>query len=82
MPNNNNYNREDNKGCLEGLLESLFVGIIELFVVIVKEIFEIIFISIIEAFVEIGRKILEYIFAIIAIIFVIYLLVTFLINHA
>ena len=81
MPNNNNYNREDNKGCLEGFLEILFVGIIELFVGILKELFEIIFISIIETFVEIGRKLLEYIFAIIAIIFVIYLLVTFLINH-
>lgn len=61
-----NNNRENNKGGLEELLEIFFVGCIYL---------------IGEILVEIAKKIFDYILAIIIIAFVMYLLVTFLINH-
>ena len=65
MPNNND-NRENNKGCLEGLLEIFFVGIIEM---------------IGELLVAVVKTIFEYVFAIALIVFVIYMIVTFLMNH-
>lgn len=58
MPNNND-NRENNKGCLEGLLEIL-IG---------------------EILMAIGKMIFEGILYIAAIVFVIYMIVTFLMNH-
>ncbi|MBQ4405176.1 MAG: hypothetical protein II857_12330 [Selenomonadaceae bacterium] len=61
-----NDNRENNKGCLEGLLEIFFVGIIE----IIGEILE-----------AIIKKIFEYIFGIAVIVFIIYMIVTFIANH-
>ena len=63
---NNNDNRENNKGCLEELFEIFFVGIIEM---------------IGEILVAIVKTIFEYVFAIAAIVFVIYMIVTFLMNH-
>ena len=63
---NNNDNRENNKGCLEELLEIFFVGIIEM----IGEILE-----------AVVKKIFEGILYIAAIVFVIYMIVTFLMNH-
>lgn len=66
MPNNSNDNRENNKGCLDGLLEIFFEGIMAL---------------IIEIIAELSKWLIKAVGVIIAIGFVIYLVITFLINH-
>ena len=81
MPNNNNCNREDNKGCLEAIFEIIVVSIVQLFSELFVGIIKIIFVSMIEVFSELAKKFLAYIFIICMIAFLIYLLVTFLINH-
>lgn len=67
MPNDSNNNRENNKGCLDELLEIFFEGIMALFIEIIA---------------ELSKWLIKAVGVIIAIGFLIYFIVTFLINHA